>query len=508
MRYLLPVLFSMLPLLGCDDADDGDGESGPTITEVLIQPAEILLYTGESHQMKAIATYSDGQQRDISADVSWVPERQELLSSTERGEITALAEGESILGAGLEIGELRFFPKAKITVKVLKLESISISPEAVELNSEQRLQLRAVGLYTNGYKEEITDRVSWSSSDSAVISVTESGEALGVQGGEVKISAELESQKAEVPGIVACFYPSYPDTVRFSKTMPPLYWESAFQRGEEFNFQLKDLYCDEETYGDYSVIAFVVGAGWCSACTAYTRDILKPKASSLENAGVLIVFLEAQDENYEPSDSAYADRHLTRLVGKNFGIRVGSLDTQPVANYLTEETNGYIQAFPTVFVVRRSDMKIIADGTRSQNYLPLEQIARNPYDDWSNPDDRFRNLCDGQEEDLEPNNSAADAAAIEPGSFDGGICNPGPDYFRVNIPGAWRADLEFSHSTGNLDLWVWDERQDAPVLLDGVPVGSYSDDDNESLEYEGPALIRIDGLYGASAPYTFNLTEL
>ncbi len=67
-------------------------------------------------------------------------------------------------------------------------------------------------------------------------------------------------------------------------------------------------------------------------------------------------------------------------------------------------------------------------------------------------------------------------------------------------------ELEFSHALGDLDVYVWDQETDQAVIgPDGARLGSDSADDNETLEYDGPAMIRINGFNNASAPYVMTI---
>ncbi|MBU0553930.1 Ig-like domain-containing protein [Myxococcota bacterium] len=516
MPKLYTPLFTLLALglTACDDGDDGgqspDAGVPPQLVRLEVEPPTLNLFLGEEIQLKAIATFDDGQRRDVTREALWSLEVEGVLELLAEGKVRALSDGVTRVGAEIQGASGGGFGVASIQTTRLQATALTISPDPIHLNLDEAVELRALVTYNDGHAEDVTEQVAWISGDPSVMrfSAEAPNELTALANGFVEITAIYEDLSATAEAVVACFYPSYPDNVLFNKTMPPLSWEKAFRDGhKEFELRLEDIYCDHTQYGDVSIIAFVVGAGWCSACTYYTTEVLEPEREALEAAGVLFIFLEAQDYDYMPTDSEFADNHLTRLVDGNFGIRVGGLDTRPIPDYLTEETNGYVQAFPTVFVVRRRDMKIIADGTRSNSYLPLMEIARNPNQDWSDPDSRFVNHCGGADEEIyEPNNNPVDAPTISEGAFHGGICDAQADYYRVDIAGPWRLELTFSHDTGNLDVWIWDEAENAPLMIDGEPIGAYSDDDNEVLEHAGPALIRVEGVQGDSAPYDLNIT--
>ena len=99
----------------------------------------------------------------------------------------------------------------------------------------------------------------------------------------------------------------------------------------------------------------------------------------------------------------------------SFGLRL--MDT-PLVNHL-----------PSAFVVRRSDMRVIATQTaRGAEHLPYVEIAQEPEADWSNPGPATiiptlpSNCPEGGDEDLEPNDFPEQASRIGAGRIRGGVC--------------------------------------------------------------------------------------
>ena len=138
--------------------------------------------------------------------------------------------------------------------------------------------------------------------------------------------------------------------------IPYVYWENAFfPDGTQGPLRFGDLHCDE----DVSIMIFVVGTLWCGACTSYAQRIAQI-APDIEAAGGRIIFIELEDNDHQPCTSEVAHRHLSQYIG-NVGIRVGDADTQPGGGYVA--SSGVVRGYPTVVVVRRSDMRIIADDS-------------------------------------------------------------------------------------------------------------------------------------------------
>ncbi|MCK6570307.1 hypothetical protein L6V77_04260 [Myxococcota bacterium] len=299
-----------------------------------------------------------------------------------------------------------------------------------------------------------------------------------------------------------CAYPPADGTIALGRTMPYMVFPNARDAANTVRpLDLEAFHCDPAWAG-YSALAFVIGTGWCSACVEYDAELARV-AAAFEAAGGLFVMVEVEDANYAPVDSAGAWRILDRSFGGAPGLRVGDADTRPSPNSLSSQ--GIVASYPTAFVVRRSDMRVIYDQAREAYTLDYPAIAREAADGPA-PGPAPGGAC--TEEAGEPNDTVVQATPLAAGvEVSGGICDGAPDYFQIDLPGAWRVDLTFSHAAGDLDLYQWDAaRNDVAYGPNGRPLGSDSADDDERFSGQGPATLQIIGYEGARAPYRLRLT--
>jgi hypothetical protein len=392
-------------------------------------------------------------------------------------------------------------PKDPVTAKALVLSS-----NAATLALGESQALSATVRWSDDREEDATAQVVWSSSAPEIVSV-EGGTVRALLRGEAVITATFEQLFATAQISVSCNYPEDAGTqIRFNATMPKLSWPAAFDKtGMPYAFSLEDVYCSAEQ-SEVSTLIFVISAGWCPNCPDYMRGIAAD-ISDIETAGARVVLVEAQDTSYNPADSADAKSWLQRIAGNNIAISAGDSDVLPNPGVFYDSP--LITAFPTAFVVRTRDMKVIADQGRTNSILPFVQIALHPDADWSDPDNVMIQNCGPEEEEtFEPNDVVSAAAELTAGTFAGGICTNAPDYYRVSLPGRFRFSLELRHAIGDLDVYVWNASANAAVTENGRKVGSYGATDLETFEYSGPALIRVEGYQGATAPYTLSLEDL
>ncbi len=317
--------------------------------------------------------------------------------------------------------------------------------------------------------------------------------------GESNIDDSHAMQPASAEGFQHCEdYPDFNPMMAYNEVVPPLGWGQAFRAdGSQHNFSFEDFFCGE-SYVDKHILIFVIGAGWCQACSRLVETSIDPIAGELVSAlGAELVYLQIQDTQRLQSGNQAAYRHFLRLIGDGPGWRVGDLDTMirdgesmmPAPGFITRQSS--LPVLPAVWVIR----KLIT--------MDREQ-------DWSDPPlPPFQGECEeGEDEETAQltNNVAEDATIIEPGIFVGGICDSEPDFYAFDIDGSWRFQLEHDPLQGDLDLVLWDHDLGRAALDDdGRIIGSFSAENVETLSGEGPSLVQVRGFGGSSATYTITL---
>ncbi len=306
-----------------------------------------------------------------------------------------------------------------------------------------------------------------------------------------------------------CFYPSNVGSGR-GLAFPDFAWNAMYHDGTPVILDLYDFYCNDAEWGDYETMLFLITTDWCPNCPAYISWI-DALSDQLEEAGMLIFFLDVQDNQGNTTYTPSSNEHVSNYTPNASGIRAGDGDNVQPDGVMN---SGLVEYFPTSFVIRRSDMSLIADQRDTSYYLPLVEIAQDPNADWSAPPQpgivpEFPANCEeGDEESFEPNNTSDEAGTIVPGeTVEGGVCDSQADYYNIDIEGAWTLNLEFTTGTGDLDVYVWDNEAQAPLQGDdGSAVGAESTTDDETFSYSGPATVMIYGFRGATAPYTLTVT--
>lgn len=94
------------------------------------------------------------------------------------------------------------------------LQLIEVSSPGLRFSVNSTLQLEAFGVYSDGKKVKVTDEVTWSSSDDALISIDQTGVARLVGPGQAHVSATMDGHQGGLSIIVT------PATVRALELYP------------------------------------------------------------------------------------------------------------------------------------------------------------------------------------------------------------------------------------------------------------------------------------------------
>ncbi|MFT4114142.1 beta strand repeat-containing protein [Silvibacterium sp.] len=141
------------------------------VTSIAIAPASASVYTGGTQQFSATATYSDGSTGDITKQVSWSVTPSSVATISTSGLLTAVAAGSFTVTANS--GSVQ--ATATGTVSNATLTSVAVSPTAATIASGGTQQFTATGTYSDSSTKDLTSSVTWSSSNTSVLTIASTG---------------------------------------------------------------------------------------------------------------------------------------------------------------------------------------------------------------------------------------------------------------------------------------------------------------------------------------------
>jgi hypothetical protein len=176
----------------------------PKLSSIVLLPANPpQLTVGLTMQFFAHGTYSDGVVADITNQVTWSSDNNDVATIDINGLATGIAAGQANITASLDgitspAANLPVIPApattttnpgpALVSITITQPSSLSIN---LILAGTPTQQFIATGTYSDGSTRNITTLVTWVSSATDVASITTAGLATGLTVGETIITATM-----------------------------------------------------------------------------------------------------------------------------------------------------------------------------------------------------------------------------------------------------------------------------------------------------------------------------
>ncbi len=173
------------------------------ITSIEVSPATSTVARGLTKTFTATAVYSNGTTATLSSGVGWTSSNtgRATIAGSGTGTATGVSEGAVTITASYDhdndAGTPALTAQASLTVTEAILTSISVSPTTPSVPRGQSQAFTATGNYSDSSTLDITDSVVWTSSNTAVATISNvdgsRGTASTLATGATTITASLDA---------------------------------------------------------------------------------------------------------------------------------------------------------------------------------------------------------------------------------------------------------------------------------------------------------------------------
>jgi hypothetical protein len=164
-----------------------------SVQSVSITPTNPTTVVGLPVTFSATALLSNGSTLVVTNDASWVSSDPTLATVTANGVATPIKSG-SITIAGGYLGKSG---STTLTISAATLSSIAIAPNPVSLAKGATQGLTATGSYSDSTTYDLTNVVTWLSSDATIASVSNANGSRGllsaVGAGNANVTATFQN---------------------------------------------------------------------------------------------------------------------------------------------------------------------------------------------------------------------------------------------------------------------------------------------------------------------------
>ena len=212
-KFCLSVVFASVIALIAGCGGYGKQPGGVVPTSLAVTPMTASHPIGDSQQFIATATFSDNSARNVTGQATWTSSAASVARITLAGFVNPIAQGDTTISASYSIGATTLTASATLHVTVPDLQSITITPSIAQLELGASQQFSATGRLTDGSNQDLTQAVSWSSSDQNVLRVNTGAGRIGVVNtrgpGTAAIRASLNGFSAATPVTVIRRVPKF-----------------------------------------------------------------------------------------------------------------------------------------------------------------------------------------------------------------------------------------------------------------------------------------------------------
>jgi hypothetical protein len=168
-----------------------------TLSSIAVTPATFTVLPGGKKQLKATGTFSDGSTADLTSQVTWSSSDTTVMTIGTMGVATGVAQGTATITAA----KSGVSGTATGTVTAM-LVSIAVTPATFTVPQGGKQQMKATGTFSDGTTADLTTQVTWSSSDTTVMTIGSAGVATGVSQGTATVTATRSGISGTASGTV------------------------------------------------------------------------------------------------------------------------------------------------------------------------------------------------------------------------------------------------------------------------------------------------------------------
>ena len=159
-----------------------------TVVSLLISPANTSIASGTAVQFTATGTFTDASTQNLTASVNWAVADSSVISINVNG-AQGLAKGVAPGSSTITATSGNVSSTATLTVTNAVLNSIAVTPVNASVPLGLLQPFSATGTFSDGTAQDITNTVTWSSSNTSVASITVSGLVTARNLGNATIAA-------------------------------------------------------------------------------------------------------------------------------------------------------------------------------------------------------------------------------------------------------------------------------------------------------------------------------
>ena len=179
------VLLLVTFVAGCGGSGNGSGDV--SLVTIELTPSSQSIAKNTTKQFTATGIYADNSTKDLTSSVTWSSLDTTMATITNAG----LATGAGVGSPTIKAQSGNISGTTTLLVTDTTLVSITVTPANSSIAKGTTKQFTAVGIFSDNSNQDLSNQVTWISSDNAMATITTAGLASGAGVGSPIITALL-----------------------------------------------------------------------------------------------------------------------------------------------------------------------------------------------------------------------------------------------------------------------------------------------------------------------------
>jgi uncharacterized protein YjdB len=190
MKIAITLLSLLFLMSGCESKSSSKSKTVEKINSTLTIEGDDIVNIGTAQKLLLVNLSDDGKRETVDSDVLWSSSDNIVATIDKNGNFVALSAGSVTIIANYKQEQATFI----ITINPITVVSISIVQDnfTLAIGSTQQFILSAT--YSDNSAQSVLENINWSSKDSTVVAISESGLLTAVGVGTTSITASYEGK--------------------------------------------------------------------------------------------------------------------------------------------------------------------------------------------------------------------------------------------------------------------------------------------------------------------------
>jgi len=151
-----------------------------TLVSIEVNPADPSIAKGTTRQFAATGIYSDASTQDLTSQVTWSSSNISVASISNAAGSNGLASGLGVGSATISATLGAVSGNTALGVTAATLVSIQVDPADSVISMDITVEFTATGIYSDSSTQDLTQQVTWKSSDDRVASISNADDSRGL----------------------------------------------------------------------------------------------------------------------------------------------------------------------------------------------------------------------------------------------------------------------------------------------------------------------------------------